>query len=144
MREGMSNYIPLILQDAITCPCPWYTLLTQHSASGDIRFLTKYLPTSTHWTPRIVMMLTRDTTVCHINTTSDIKVGMILTIALQCLHLWLSSWLVQVITCRFFSALNINQNQSLSNGHLGRISSQFSLKDSHFHSRKYVDLSYIF
>ena len=30
-RAGTSNYIPQILWDVITCPCPWYLLLTQKS-----------------------------------------------------------------------------------------------------------------
>ena len=30
-RAGTSNYIPRILWDVITCPCPWYLLLAQHS-----------------------------------------------------------------------------------------------------------------
>ena len=30
-RAGTSNYIPQILWDVITCPCPWYLLLAQHS-----------------------------------------------------------------------------------------------------------------
>ena len=28
---GKSNSIPQILWDGITCPCPWYLLLTEHS-----------------------------------------------------------------------------------------------------------------
>ena len=31
-RAGTSNYIPQILWDVITCPCPWYLLLAQHSS----------------------------------------------------------------------------------------------------------------
>ena len=31
-RSGTSNYIPQILWDVITCPCPWYLLLSQHSS----------------------------------------------------------------------------------------------------------------
>ena len=30
-RAGTSNYIPQILWDVITCPCPWYLLLTHKS-----------------------------------------------------------------------------------------------------------------
>ena len=30
-RAGTSNYIPQILWDVITCSCPWYLHLTQHS-----------------------------------------------------------------------------------------------------------------
>ena len=30
-RAGTSNYIPQILWDVITCPCPWYLLLVKHS-----------------------------------------------------------------------------------------------------------------
>ena len=30
-RAGTSNYIPQYLWDVITCPCPWYLLLAQHS-----------------------------------------------------------------------------------------------------------------
>ena len=30
-RARTSNYIPQILWDVITCPCPWYMLLAQHS-----------------------------------------------------------------------------------------------------------------
>ena len=28
-RAGTSNYIPQHLRDVITCPCPWYLLVTQ-------------------------------------------------------------------------------------------------------------------
>ena len=31
-RAGTSKYIPVILWDVITCPCPWYLLLAQHSS----------------------------------------------------------------------------------------------------------------
>ena len=31
-RAGTSNYIPQYLWDVITCPCPWYLLLAQHSS----------------------------------------------------------------------------------------------------------------
>ena len=31
-RAEASNYIPQILWDVITCPCPWYMLLAQHSS----------------------------------------------------------------------------------------------------------------
>ena len=31
-RTWTSNYIPQILWDVITCPCPWYLLLVQHSS----------------------------------------------------------------------------------------------------------------
>ena len=31
-RAGTSNYIPQILWDVITCPCPWYLLPAQHSS----------------------------------------------------------------------------------------------------------------
>ena len=30
-KAGTSNYIPQIQWDMITCPCPWYLLLAQHS-----------------------------------------------------------------------------------------------------------------
>ena len=30
-RTGTSNYIPQYLWDVITCPCPWYLPLVQHS-----------------------------------------------------------------------------------------------------------------
>ena len=30
-RVRTSNYIPQYLWDVITCPCPWYPLMTQHS-----------------------------------------------------------------------------------------------------------------
>ena len=33
-KAGTSNYIPQYLWDVITCPCPWYLLLTQHSCHG--------------------------------------------------------------------------------------------------------------
>ena len=35
-RAGTSNYIPQFLWDVITCPCPWYLLLAQHSCYVDI------------------------------------------------------------------------------------------------------------
>ena len=35
-RAGTSNYIPHMLWDLITCPCPWCLLLAQHS-SGVVR-----------------------------------------------------------------------------------------------------------
>ena len=31
-RTGASNYIPQYLWDVITCPCPWYLLLTHTSS----------------------------------------------------------------------------------------------------------------
>ena len=31
-RAGTSNYIPGILWDVITCPCPWYLLLAEYSS----------------------------------------------------------------------------------------------------------------
>ena len=31
-RAWTSNYIPQYLWDVITCPCPWYLLLAQHSS----------------------------------------------------------------------------------------------------------------
>ena len=33
-RAGTSNYTPQYLFVIITCPCPWYMLLTQHSLSS--------------------------------------------------------------------------------------------------------------
>ena len=32
IKAGTSNSLPPILWDVITCPCPWYLLLTQHSS----------------------------------------------------------------------------------------------------------------
>ena len=31
-RAGTSNYIPQILWDVITCPCPWYLILVHQSS----------------------------------------------------------------------------------------------------------------
>ena len=35
-RAGTSNYIPQYLWDVITCPCPWYLFLAQHSSNHDV------------------------------------------------------------------------------------------------------------
>ena len=32
IKAGTSNSLPQILWDVITCPCPWYLLLAQHSS----------------------------------------------------------------------------------------------------------------
>ena len=32
LRAWTSNYIPQYLWDVITCPCPWYLLLAEHSS----------------------------------------------------------------------------------------------------------------
>ena len=40
-RVGTSNYIPQYLWDVITCPCPWYLLLAQHSPYMDICIRSK-------------------------------------------------------------------------------------------------------
>ena len=39
-RAGTSNYIPQILWDVITCPCPWYLLLPHTSSYIDLNFYT--------------------------------------------------------------------------------------------------------
>ena len=40
-RAGTSNYIPQQLRDVITCTCPWYLRLAQHS--------WYHIPTGTKW-----------------------------------------------------------------------------------------------
>ena len=48
-RTGTSNYTPQILWDVITCPCPWYLLLTQYSSYDTWNHYTKrwiYIRTS--------------------------------------------------------------------------------------------------
>ena len=44
-RAGISNYIPRILKDAITCPCPWYLLLRDREPAITTRryYRTKWL-----------------------------------------------------------------------------------------------------
>ena len=44
-RAGTSNYIPQILKDAITCPCPWYLLLRDREPAITTRryYRTKWL-----------------------------------------------------------------------------------------------------
>ena len=43
-RAGTSNYIPQILWDVITCPCPWYLLLT-HTHNPHINFAVYLMKT---------------------------------------------------------------------------------------------------
>ena len=42
-RSGTSNYIPQILWHVITCPCPWYLLLVQHSSYGSCFYRSIYV-----------------------------------------------------------------------------------------------------
>ena len=35
-RAGTSNYIPQILWDVISCFCPWYLILAQHSSIASV------------------------------------------------------------------------------------------------------------
>ena len=46
-KAGTSNYIPYILWDVITCPCPWLLLLAQQSACYSFR--VDVIPRDTHY-----------------------------------------------------------------------------------------------
>ena len=45
-RAGTSNYIPQILWDVITCPCPWYLFLTHchHMSQTGMQGINNYIP----------------------------------------------------------------------------------------------------
>ena len=60
-RAGTSNYIPQKLWDVITCPCPWYLLLAQHSWVSMVMetFTTvqlRWAPLDFHWSEDFALL----------------------------------------------------------------------------------------